>query len=728
MIDERKYIDQLCYSWSTIGVDGAVAGSRVRAASAGLSQLAPYRMQKLVPFESYKLPLNVDPLSVDPLGLPTDRAPICLSLFSTDEERVIAQKVYAGKDGIGRQGAFFAHFFVGLPGPHAFSPLDAIKLWRSPVFLHSESQLDPNSTELKPVEFSTLLKSRQPLQPSEATREKTRRYFPYIVQAYLTKTLIPKRNSPLLTRQPLYVVADDADIAYFIFGLIYCLPPQLVKDITFSTYEHNLAEPLIEIVGTCWPSNFDGDQQAKNPFSPQDYQPGGKLAVNCYAELWSPLENNPLVMYDPRAADFAKDALAYLIEGRVTGFDFKRFLDETSRIPDEQLDIPTFLNLYDNKRRPPIPSPRSLLKDFAHSRDLEVISNFIRQPIPLEHKHIEVTDSLKRLNATPGVSQEIIIRIMDDLSASYAYCIENSAQLVSVVSVMIGVFPSTQDLFQFLYAMAQNIQKGVKERRYPPERIFIYYELAFSFKTVFFEPHFAEFRTPFVQRLAKILFQDMDNTNISWFVDKALRSEYWYEIVEQRRRYESWLNSIPPQSLATELPEHLPINGERMEKEHKVAFAALEKALDKGKIERIKLVMTDHRAVFSAHDTEIPPEWWSTIDAAFEFSNACEEADAQDREDTREQWEIAIVAAFVKIRNLPNTKCPPLKLTEYEKKRYNTARDFLAALDKMHEEQNRQQRAVVQSGNAIVSISKEHTTQTRPSTNLIGRFFRWLRL
>lgn len=711
MIDEQKFIDQLCYTWSTIGIDSTGAGSQVRAASQGLSKPTPYRMKKLEPFESYKLPSDVDPRF-----LPIGRAPICLSLFLVDGERVLAQKVYAGKDGLGRQGAFFAHFFMGLP--EAFSPLDAIKLWQSPVFLRSESQLDPHSTELPPVPVSTLLENRQNIQLSEATLEKAKTHFPYIMQAYLTKKPIFKRNSTSLTKQPLYIVADDEDIAYFIFGLIYCLPPQLVRDITFSTYEHNFAEPLIEIIGTSWPAGFAKDQHAKNPFPPQYYQRGGKLIMNCYAELWSPLEENPLVAHDPRATDFSNDALAYLVEGHVPDFDFAQFLVWAGS--HEHLDVPMFLDLYDRWKRPFTPSAGL---SFRELKDIEVVESFLKRPIPLTNRYIEVANSLSRLYKNSNVSREITTRLSLQLSGAYTDCIENGTQLVSVISAMKNTFLTPLELFQFLYTMASNVHNGVKERRYPHDLILVYYELTFTFKTVFFEPLFtATLENSFVENISTILLDDMDDATFNWFTSEAT---YWNEIVGRWRSYESSLDSTPHQSFSVRSFAYLPVRSEELDKERRVAFTALKKALAKGKVERIKLVMTDHRAVFSDHDGEIPLEWWNTINAALEFSEACEEADDEKRDGTKEQWETAILKAYENICHLPEMRCPPLNLTAYEKKRYNAARDYLATLDKMREDQGQQPR-MMQPVQTIVPISSEiHPIQQKPSANIFIRLFRW---
>src|SRR5207253_141801 len=98
--------------------------------------------------------------------------------------------------------------------------------------------------------------------PQPRSTERVQEYFPYIIEAYLTKKPGQERGSAELTPQRLYIAAPDDDIAYLIFGLIYCLPPRLVRNITFSTYEHlehNHTEPPMEIVGTCWLSGSDKD-------------------------------------------------------------------------------------------------------------------------------------------------------------------------------------------------------------------------------------------------------------------------------------------------------------------------------------------------------------------------------------------------------------------------------------------------------------------------------------
>src|SRR5205823_10657256 len=75
-------------------------------------------------------------------------------------------------------------------------------------------------------------------------------YLPYVIQAYLTKKPLTEKKQTV--PQKLYIAADDDDVALFILGLTRCLPEQLLKGLTFSTYERDVAEATTEIIGNCW--------------------------------------------------------------------------------------------------------------------------------------------------------------------------------------------------------------------------------------------------------------------------------------------------------------------------------------------------------------------------------------------------------------------------------------------------------------------------------------------
>src|SRR5439155_26224973 len=134
---ERSTLEQLWYTWSTVGLGSLSAGFRIRAASRGLSDVSSPRVRVLDRYLRYVLPTGTDPFAITP-----DMAPVCLSLIQTEQgERILVNKTYTGKDGVGRPGAFFVHLLTNLPPD--FSAAQVISLWRS-RFLRS-SDIDPSS-------------------------------------------------------------------------------------------------------------------------------------------------------------------------------------------------------------------------------------------------------------------------------------------------------------------------------------------------------------------------------------------------------------------------------------------------------------------------------------------------------------------------------------------------------------------------------------------------------
>ena len=312
MVDQGKTVEQLWYMWSDVGLDTIRAGFRIRAASEGLQDIRSVRVQNLDYYQRYFLPQNTVHSTI-----PANIAPICLSLINTGEERILVHKTYTGKDGIGRYGAFFIHLLAGLP--EEFSAMDAILLWRSEFWQDSDRLLDRRSTSLRCEPLEDLKKARRDI---ALDISKVKQYLPYVIQAYLTKKSLQK----------LYIAGSDDTIAQLIFGLMYSLPEQLWKNLTFSTYEHDVTEAITEIVGTCWLSD---PQHETNPqvksllylLLPDKYYQE-KLAINCYTGTSSPLEKNPL------AEQCAQDAGEYFLLCHT--MEFKEFEQHLAR---EKLDF-----------------------------------------------------------------------------------------------------------------------------------------------------------------------------------------------------------------------------------------------------------------------------------------------------------------------------------------------------------------------------------------------------
>ncbi|QBD80788.1 hypothetical protein EPA93_34405 [Ktedonosporobacter rubrisoli] len=134
---ENEQIEQLWYTWSTRGLDEIPAGFRIRAASPGLRRIKSREVEQLSRFLRYKLPSGSDVLNTPP-----DVAPICLAYAYTEQnERILVHKVYTGRDGRNRPGAYFAHILVGLDGLKAH---EVIALWRSSFWQRADNEkIDP---------------------------------------------------------------------------------------------------------------------------------------------------------------------------------------------------------------------------------------------------------------------------------------------------------------------------------------------------------------------------------------------------------------------------------------------------------------------------------------------------------------------------------------------------------------------------------------------------------
>lgn len=356
-------IEQLWYTWSAVGLDTISAGFRIRAASQKLSDVRSPRLQNLDRYLRYVLPEGTDPFATPP-----DMAPVCLSFLQSPQgERVLVNKTYTGKDGVGRYGAFFVHLLTDLPT--SLSAKDAILLWKSAsVWKSSDASIPKEQVILNPLsphdlilgEYSGLYGgayqgSMFERAPERSTRTYTgtdfsriSEYLPFVIHAYLTRK----------PYQRLYIVAHADIVADLIFGLTRCLPRQLLRDLTFSTYEYDvLSKDQVLVVGTCW----DKSEGTRRDLPVSCYEQD--LAINCESGKKSALEHNPLVA---RFADYATrclmtddfselDQVIEEIDSEKTdalvGLRAEEFLDHYKNLI-EQAEKPTRETLDFNLQRP----------------------------------------------------------------------------------------------------------------------------------------------------------------------------------------------------------------------------------------------------------------------------------------------------------------------------------------------------------------------------------------
>jgi hypothetical protein len=411
---EKGQIDQLWYTWSTRGLDTIPAGFRMRAASSGLTDIYGKRVEQLSRYLRYSLPPGTDVLNTLP-----ESAPVCLAYVCTEDgERALVHKVYTGRDGRNRPGAYFAHMLVGLDD---FTPRNAIALWNSPFWERADSA---KSTQLNHTSLQTI-EHEYGLRPLEVQFQDTARlaqqfrgifvklpdgsvaengasglhdYLCFVVRAYLLqrhrldeqrqqlqldllllqKELkstreralwnrpgrslkdieldIDKKEAELRSLQPARIViaAPPDTVAYLIAALIRVMPDHFLKNITFSTYEHDVQTRYpLDIVGTCLPPIIHNRSH-----KPQDILPAAiyktNLALNTYQSSQSMLADIKLADERIPAGLSVLQYYADDAAGAVESNDWQEldeFLEEgvaekVKELEQKQFTVSDFLQLY----------------------------------------------------------------------------------------------------------------------------------------------------------------------------------------------------------------------------------------------------------------------------------------------------------------------------------------------------------------------------------------------
>jgi hypothetical protein len=358
-------VEQLCYTWSSVGYGSLSAGLRIRAVSPGLQVVNDDRVTSLDRYLRYALPPGADRSEIQKL-LEQGRevAPVCLSLIHrvyikreqvmeqgkrekiverVIQERILVHKQYTGKDEVGRTGNFFIHALVGLPDD--FSLAEAIALWRSRSWYTSADQFG-GSKQLDPVVLDKLESHPAPdiMHAPGVDSVWMQRYLSRFIRAYLSwrknweSWLHMRQAAPRQAQEPprLYLAAPPDMIAASLDALTRCLPRQLLSDLTFSTYESDiLSKDQVLLVGTSWIPDRDGRIDPKYDLPSECYS--RNIAINCYNDRQSTLEHDEL------ADCFAHDAASYLAGSREKPIEW--FLWVIEDISD--IDVQTFLKTYD---------------------------------------------------------------------------------------------------------------------------------------------------------------------------------------------------------------------------------------------------------------------------------------------------------------------------------------------------------------------------------------------
>jgi GTPase-associated protein 1, middle domain/GTPase-associated protein 1, N-terminal domain type 2 len=247
-------VEQLCYTWSAVGLSGS-AGYQIRAASKGVADTNSKRVAAFDEYLEYRLPTGTNSSTAT-----RETSPFCLAYVSAGSERILVHKVYVGQE------VYFTHLLADLS--ETFSVRFAIDMWISPFWYHSESLLGPQSVELPSVSPDQLVCGSSDVYDISTLED----YLPCIMQAFLTPEEVQK----------LYIVAPARQVATLIWGLTHSLPLSLLKQFTFSTYEHDPKNASMRIVGTCHPYTEQETSFSHQNLSTDYYNEKG-LVLNWYA-------------------------------------------------------------------------------------------------------------------------------------------------------------------------------------------------------------------------------------------------------------------------------------------------------------------------------------------------------------------------------------------------------------------------------------------------------------
>ncbi|HEY1349549.1 MAG TPA: hypothetical protein VGF67_08000 [Ktedonobacteraceae bacterium] len=224
-------VEQLIYTWSAAGLNGQ-PGYGVRAASPGLSDMYSERYQKLSPYLPYQLPPGVRTGQLALAG-----APVCLAFLKGDSRRILLHKQYTGTDALERQGIYVTHLLAGLP--QDFSAREAILLWHA----HASDLWITDRNALKPQILAPIPVGRL----SELQQQAWHRFSLADAPPGLRQVLALFLRDPPPGR--VYLCGPSEAIALTIWCITQCLPRQLLKSLTFTTYEDNVAYSREKIVG-----------------------------------------------------------------------------------------------------------------------------------------------------------------------------------------------------------------------------------------------------------------------------------------------------------------------------------------------------------------------------------------------------------------------------------------------------------------------------------------------
>lgn len=209
--------------------NGVRNGVQVRAVSVGVAERQVAAASR---HASYAAPV------VNAENVATFTPPIRLAWLDTPEAgRLLCHSTCLGIDpGTGRNGHFFSHLLLDVPG--TLDAQHAIQTWGSQLW----QRTDPGGTAALPEALSLPVSSALGDQRLKdfLQRPADRELFEFILAALLGG------------QRRIFVAAPAEAVALCVYGVTRALPPEVLADFSFSTYEHDPLNSPARLVGTCW--------------------------------------------------------------------------------------------------------------------------------------------------------------------------------------------------------------------------------------------------------------------------------------------------------------------------------------------------------------------------------------------------------------------------------------------------------------------------------------------
>ena len=163
-------------------------------------------------------------------------------MINTGNERILLNRAFIGRNFDGRPGNIFLHLVAGLPAE--FTAREAIALWQSQWWIYDDRTLAQDQFDLPQVAGAELLHGNGTIDRTALASPEMQRILPLVIQAILVKE----------PGQHIYIAAPPDKVAVLVWGVAQCLPDNLLRGLTFSTYEYDASAGVTDIIGSCgWP-------------------------------------------------------------------------------------------------------------------------------------------------------------------------------------------------------------------------------------------------------------------------------------------------------------------------------------------------------------------------------------------------------------------------------------------------------------------------------------------